>query len=154
MAMLRGGCHCGRVRYEAHGTPFHQTICHCVDCRRVAGAPCVAWFSVRTADLRFVAGEPRRYASSARAERGFCGDCGTPLTFQDHGLPDEIDVTTCSLDEPERMPPEDHVRAARKLPWIHLADGLPRYPGTRTEGMAGTAPPATPSAPSNEGSAP
>jgi hypothetical protein len=133
-SLLAGGCHCGKVRYEAHGRTFHPTICHCVDCRRVVGAPCVAWFSVERHGFRIVAGEMRRYASSARAERGFCADCGTSLTFQAHDLPGEIDVTTASLDNPERVPPADHTRTARRLGWMRFADGLPAYPGTRAKG--------------------
>lgn len=32
--MLKGGCFCGAVRYEAEGEPFHETNCHCSICRR------------------------------------------------------------------------------------------------------------------------
>jgi hypothetical protein len=41
--MLTGGCYCGAVRYETDGEPFHETICHCADCRRIVGAASVAW---------------------------------------------------------------------------------------------------------------
>ncbi len=43
--MLRGGCFCGNIRYEAVGTPFNETNCHCSICRRTTGAPFVTWFS-------------------------------------------------------------------------------------------------------------
>jgi hypothetical protein len=130
--MITGGCFCGRIRYEARGEPFNATICHCADCRRVTGAPVVAWFSVMPSALRFVSGEPKRFASSAAVVRSFCPDCGTPLTFQHRGFPAEIDITTCSLDDPELVPPRDHVRTRRRLSWIHLADGLPKHPASRS----------------------
>ena len=133
-AVLTGGCHCGAVRYEAQGEPFHATVCHCGDCRRVAGAPMVAWFSVARAGFRVVSGAMRIYASSARAERGFCGDCGTTLTFAEHGLPGEIDVATASLDDPALVPPADHVQFGSRLLWVVPGDGLPRFPRTRDEG--------------------
>ena len=129
--MVTGGCFCGRVRYEAHGTPFHMTICHCADCRRATAAPMVAWFSIDPAGLRFASNEPKRFASSARAVRSFCPECGTPLTFQYNDAPHEIDIATCSLDDPERVPPRDHVRAASRLSWVRLADGLPEFPVLR-----------------------
>ncbi len=132
--MLTGGCFCGRIRYEVHGTPFHAAICHCSDCRRVAGAPLVAWFSVAPSGLRFVSDVPKRFASSAKAVRSFCSDCGTPLTFQHQDLPAEIDITTCSLDDPELVPPLDHVRTNGRLSWMRVDDDLPKYPFARSGG--------------------
>ena len=130
MSGLAGGCFCGHVRYVARGTPFNSTVCHCVDCRRAAGSPTVAWFTVRPGELEFTAGEPRRFASSPGAERSFCPQCGTPLTFRHEGL-DEVDVTTCSLDDPDAVPPADHTRFAGKLGWDVPGDTLPRFPGKR-----------------------
>lgn len=134
--ILHGGCACGAVRYEVKSTPFHRTLCHCADCRRAAGAPAVAWFSVRAGALAFVQGAPALYRSSPPVERGFCGRCGTQLTYRHDASRDEVDVTTCSLDDPEACAPEDHTFAVRRLHWLQLADGLPTYPRTRGEGGA------------------
>lgn len=135
MTTLTGGCACGAVRYAIDGTPFHSTLCRCVDCRRAAGAPAVAWFSVRAGELHWTGGRPRIRRSSDHAERGFCGDCGTPLTYRSDAGPDEIDVTTCSLDRPEAVAPLDHTFAGQGLDWLKLAEGLPSYPRTRAEGQ-------------------
>ncbi len=132
--MLTGGCLCGQVRYEADGAPFHATVCHCINCRGATAAPSVAWFSVMSPALRFLAGEPRHYSSSPGVRRSFCPNCGTPLTFQRTDLTDEIDVTTCSLDDPEKVPPRDHVRTRSKLSWVRVDDGLPAFPETRSGG--------------------
>ena len=129
--MLEGGCLCGHIRYEAGGTPFHPTMCHCSMCRRAAGAPMVAWFSVPRSEYRLVAGAPTRFASSPGAIRTFCPRCGTPLTFESDNYPEEIDITTASLDDPEAMPPEDHTRTATRLRWVQLGDGRPAYPDRR-----------------------
>ena len=74
-------------------------------------------------------GEPRRYESSARAVRTFCGRCGSPLTFRHHGRPHEIDVTTATFDEPERLPPTKHIFTASRIKWLHIDDGLPVHEG-------------------------
>lgn len=129
--VLTGGCFCGRVRYEITGQPFHSTICHCADCRKASAAPFVACFSVKRAGFRLTRGTPRAFASSAWGTRRFCPDCGTPLTFVHADWPDDIDVTTCSLDTPASVPPTDHVRTASQLCWIHLADDLPKHAGPR-----------------------
>jgi hypothetical protein len=129
--MLTGGCFCGRIRYEVVGSPFNETNCHCSTCRRTTGAPFVAWFSVRRSQFRIVSGTPTLFNSSDTARRGLCPQCGTQLTFENRELPDEIDITTCSLDDPERVPPKDHTRTSSKLSWISLSDGLPKYPEWR-----------------------
>jgi hypothetical protein len=71
--MLTGGCFCGAIRYEARGTPFHETSCHCSICRRTTGAPFVTWFSVRSPDFRIIQGNrrgSRQRRPCARSARG------------------------------------------------------------------------------------
>lgn len=134
--MLKGGCYCGAVRYEAAGKPFNETSCHCSICRRTSGAPFVAWFSVRRADFRLVAGTPVGFDSTPKARRTFCGRCGTPLTFQGTETPGEIDITTASLDDPNAVPPKDHTRTSSRLSWVRLADGLPEHREARISGSS------------------
>ena len=131
---LQGGCFCGAVRYEADGEPFNSTLCHCSDCRKSSGAPAVAWFSVRRAELRWTTQPPFMFRSSAHALRGFCPSCGASLVFEDEEWPDEVDITTASLDDPDQMPPRDHTFVRSRLRWMDLHDGLPEYQRTRTEG--------------------
>ena len=130
--MLTGGCYCGQIRYEAGGAPFHETNCHCSICRRTTGAAFVTWFSVPRSQFRLVSGEPTQFRSTSRGSRSFCPQCGTQLTFAHDDFPDEIDVTTCSLDDPDALPPKDHMYLSSKLQWVELADGLPGYPESRT----------------------
>lgn len=129
--MLTGGCLCGAVRYEAGGTPFHPVICHCRMCRRAAGAPVMAWFSVDRSAFRFTATAPAAYRSSEHATRQFCAQCGTQLTFESDQHSKEIDIASASLDDPEQVPPADHVHDGTRLSWIRVEDGLPRYPAAR-----------------------
>jgi hypothetical protein len=121
------------VRFEADGAPSHETNCHCSICRRTTGAPYVAWFTVPRVRFRLVQGRPSRFESTAKGTRTFCPTCGTQLTFEHADAPRAIDVTTCSLDDPERVPPKDHTRTSSKLPWVELADDLPRYPEARPD---------------------
>ena len=129
--MLQGGCFCGRVRYEVKGELFNRTNCHCSICRRTSGAPFVTWFTVAQGNFHWLSGQPAAFESSPGVTRAFCRDCGTALTFARSDIDGEIDVTTCSLDAPAEVPPEDHVFTAGKLPWIKLSDGLPQHSGVR-----------------------
>ena len=125
--MLQGGCYCGWIRYETAAEPFHQTNCHCSICRRTTGGTFVSWFSVPKAELNIISGHPARFDSSEHGSRTFCPRCGTQLTFEDARYPKEIDITTSSLDDPERVPPEDHTRTSSKIGWLRLGDDLPQF---------------------------
>jgi hypothetical protein len=63
----------------------------------------------------------------------FCGTCGTPLVFEHRAFPEELDITLCSLDEPESIPPRDHTYLRSRLSWIDRMDGLGRYAEARGE---------------------
>lgn len=101
----------------------------CSICRRTSGATFVSWFTVSRDAFRFVAGEPAMFRSSTYALRTFCPRCGTPLTFASDRTPDEVDVTTGSLDDPAQVAPRAHIHTGSKLAWVELSDGLPQFVG-------------------------
>jgi hypothetical protein len=127
-SMHEGGCLCGAVRYRASGAPRALTLCHCRSCRRASGAPSVAWAVFNAGDFEFTTGEPARFQSSPSVERTFCAQCGTPLTYQQQTRADSIDVTTVSLDEPDRFAPEFEIWVEHKIAWETLDPKLPHYP--------------------------
>lgn len=127
MATLAGGCLCGGVRYEVEGAPTNTMVCHCRTCRRAAGAPVVAWVTFPRGRLRFVRGEPATFHSTPPVTRTFCRDCGTPLTYAHADSPEAVDVTTCSLDEPEAFPPTHHSWLSHHVAWVRFGDGLPTF---------------------------
>jgi hypothetical protein len=122
-----GGCFCGHIRYLIRGEASSATICHCSMCRRASGAPCVAWATFASPQIEWLAGTPREFASSDKAVRSFCGECGTALTFRLLENAAETDVTLGSLDRPELIFPRDHTYTAAQVAWLRLADGLPRF---------------------------
>jgi hypothetical protein len=122
---ITGGCQCGAVRYIAH-EPLHRThYCHCRMCQRATGNLFAALAGVSKNRLEWTKGQPKFFASSTMAERGFCEHCGTPLTFAYHEAA-RIYVTIGSLDHPERAIPERHYGIESQLPWLHIHDDLPR----------------------------
>ena len=70
--------------------------------------------------FQFVKGTPRRYRTETGAQRTFCSRCGTSLTWEHDKRPDEIDITTGSLDHPEDFPPTKDVYPEERLPWVNL----------------------------------
>lgn len=129
---VTGGCACGAVRYEATGRPSNTMVCHCRTCRRVSGAPVVAWVTFDRAAFQFTAGTPARFHSSPPVTRSFCAACGTPLTYETTQYPTTIDLTTCTLDDPNAFPPTHHSWLSHDVGWVQFGDGLPAFPEFRT----------------------
>ena len=117
---IPGGCYCGKIRFRATGPILSQANCHCANCRRAAGAQAVAWITVKSSDFQFTKGQPKQYRTDTDAERTFCADCGTSLTYEHPRRPGEIDITTGSLDQPENFAPTRDVFADEKLSWVPL----------------------------------
>lgn len=117
---ITGGCYCGAVRYRATGKTLYRANCHCANCRRAIGAQAVAWITVRLSNFAFEHGTPTRYRTDTGAWRTFCNRCGTSLTYEHDKRPNEIDLTTGSLDRPEDFAPTKDVFPEEKLPWMAL----------------------------------
>jgi hypothetical protein len=124
---FEGGCLCGAVRYLATAAPVRGVICHCPMCRRHSGAPALAFVHFPANQFSWTRGEPRLYASSEFARRGFCGTCGSTLSMHEDVLADRMLIAVGSLDEPARAKIEDHVWTKDQLPWFRIDDGLPRF---------------------------
>ena len=123
--MPRGQCHCGAVRFEMSAETIHQALCHCTDCRRVAGAPMVAWGLVKDDQLT-VEGETREYASSENGRRHFCPNCGTALFYTNAVIfPGQTDVQIATLDDPDAIPPQAQIQIAERIGWMAQAHELP-----------------------------
>ena len=127
--VLTGGCQCGAVRYALYAMPERAGICHCRMCQKAVGGPFASWAPVRGIHLTWKRGTITTFASSSTTRRGFCGKCGTPLTFQ-YIDSDWIGVTIGSLDRPQDIPPTLSFGIESRLGWLDQIDSLP---GSTTE---------------------
>lgn len=116
---IAGGCQCGAVRFalESFG---RASICHCRMCQKAFGS----FFGplVSANGLRWTRGEPKRFASSNLIRRGFCADCGTPLTYEWEG---GTEIAIGALDDVSLAPPVIEVNPESKVSFFdsltHLA---------------------------------
>lgn len=122
---LSGGCLCGAVRYEIDHDGETGSLCHCTMCRRQSGGAFMGFVTVPRAHVRMT-GELKIHRSSDIGLRGFCPECGTPITM-DYPFEDGMTgIVTGSLDDPEAVPPVLHWGVESMLSWLKLADDLPR----------------------------
>ena len=122
-----GHCLCKKVGYSIAGEVRNLCYCHCESCRRAAGSVSVAWGTVDYSHFRITKGQLATVNSSQGVERGFCGDCGSALTYRHQLRSNEIDFTLATLEQPSAMAPQSHIWVQDKLPWVKIADGLPQY---------------------------
>ena len=116
---LTGGCQCGAVRFLVAALG-RASMCHCRMCQKAFGG--IGGALVTAKGLTWTRGAPKRFRSSNLVHRGFCGDCGTPLTFETDGA---IDVAIATFDEPGGIAPVIQLDPEARLSW---ADGLPYLP--------------------------
>ena len=118
------------MRYRVEGAPLWVAHCHCTSCRRNTGAALATFVGVSRDRFRITQGEPASYNSSPGVTRRFCTRCGTPLTYEATRYSDEVHVLIGGFDTPAAFTPTLHVWTAEQLPWLHLADELPRFAAT------------------------
>lgn len=121
-----GGCQCGAVRFRIEGPLGDASICHCRMCQKAFGGFYAPLVSLRDAKLTWTRGAPKRFKSSNLVQRGFCGDCGTPLTYE---APDGIAIAIGAFDQPDVIAPVVQWGIEAKLPYV---DSLSTIPGHGT----------------------
>jgi len=112
-----GGCQCGAVRYALLAEPADPHICHCRMCQKAFGSFFAPLTGVAQTDFALMRGALAIFRSSDLAERGFCANCGTPLTFHYVDSP-RIAVAIGSLDHPELVPPRMQYGTEARMPWF------------------------------------
>jgi hypothetical protein len=138
MTTIRGSCLCGGVQFQITGPLSSPLNCHCSLCRKQHAAPYRSRARVRIKDLQWLQGENlvKYYQTPGGYQRGFCGECGSPIlnrtapnskraaqspqSLSQYGIPLAI------LDE-SPVRPECHVFVGSKAPWFEITDKLPQY---------------------------
>jgi hypothetical protein len=76
-------------------------------------------------------GAPKHFRSSNKVRRGFCGDCGTPLTYEPDGF--DVELAICTLDDAAAVAPVIQIGTESRLPWVA---GLASLPGRSDDELA------------------
>ncbi|MFQ5785561.1 MAG: GFA family protein [Alphaproteobacteria bacterium] len=124
-----GGCLCGAVRYQVRGPLRNVVNCHCGQCRRSHGHY-AAYSAVARGDLVLTEDRGLKwYASSDKARRGFCAECGASL-FWEPTAGDHTAIAAGSLDRWDGLRTVAHIFTADAAPYYEIADDLERWPGS------------------------
>ena len=99
LVVHRGGCHCGRVRFEVSAPARIEALdCNCSICRMSGFLHLI----VPASRFRLVTGEDAltEYTfNTGAAKHRFCSSCGVKSFYVPRSHPDGIDVNVRCLDE-------------------------------------------------------
>ena len=120
-----GGCQCGAVRYVFYATLENAHVCHCRMCQRATGGVFASLAGGSADNFAWTRGTPKFFASSNLAQRGYCADCGTPLSFKYELPASRLYVTIGSLDRPQDVTLEKQFGIESRLPWVEFCEDVP-----------------------------
>jgi hypothetical protein len=124
-----GGCHCGRITFEAEVDPAKVLICHCTDCQSLSGSAFRTVVRVPAAAFRLLSGEPRIYVKQAqsgkRLAQAFCADCGSPIYGSHAGDdPKFYGIRVGTLRQRGELSPKLQIWCRSALPWVGNLDAI------------------------------
>lgn len=131
MSGFTGGCACGRIRYDCSEQPIVQLICHCRDCQRASGSAFAAVLVVPSDRIKF-SGSGLKYHtvkgdSGRTMQRGFCSECGSPVSIRRPETPLVEFLQAASLDDPSIFHPNCEVWVSSAHPWHPIDDSLKQF---------------------------
>jgi hypothetical protein len=123
-------CRCGALRAVLASPPVLQLVCHCTDCRAVAGTAVSNFVFFRARDAQVSGQAVRRefVADSGHATvRECCAQCGDMLIDRTAGFPKVIGIVAERLDPPFTFEPQHHVWTDSRLPGVEIPPGVTAY---------------------------
>lgn len=126
---IRGGCHCGQVRYTVTEAPVTQLICHCRPClERTGPVTGVMFVSKAACDIT---GDTRIHndvgGSGCAIETHRCSNCGSAIGWWAEKVPLMWLVTAASLDDDSDFTPAFHQWVSQRPRWVSIDDSLPQF---------------------------
>jgi len=130
---LEGGCDCGSLRYRMETAPLFVHCCHCRWCQRESGASFALNAMIEADRITLLRGEPEIVDTPSASGKGQriarCPACRIAVWSNYAGAgPSVRFVRVGTLDQPDRLPPDIHIFAASKQPWVVLPEGIPAVP--------------------------
>ena len=109
------------------GEPTPVTYCHCSKCRRWHGHV-GAYTAVVREGFRLVEERGLKwYVVNETVRRGFCGECGSSLLWDEEGEP-RMSICAGTMDAPTGLTSKAHIYVGSKGDYYPLADdGLLQY---------------------------
>jgi hypothetical protein len=127
---IDGGCHCGRITYEADIDPAKVGVCHCTDCQTLSGSAFVVYVPVPKEALT-LRGEPKLYVKTAesgsRRAQAFCPECGTRIYASADTDPQVFNLRIGTVRQRASLAPKTQLWCRSALPWTMDLGSIKRH---------------------------
>ena len=122
MIKHQGGCHCGKVRFQAEADPWMVFQCNCMRCRRLLGTMAVFVIFDDSANVQF-SGETSEYVTKGESglpvRHYFCPVCGAMIQVEaDAYNMGGAGIILGAFDDPHQFKPEWETYTELKLNWL------------------------------------
>jgi hypothetical protein len=128
---IDGGCHCGRISFEADIDPEKVGACHCTDCQTLSGSAFTAFVQVTREDFR-LRGQPKVYVKTAesgnRRAQAFCPECGTRLYASAEKDPQVFNLRLGTVRQRAALAPKFQCWCRSSLPWVMNLSAVRQFP--------------------------
>jgi hypothetical protein len=130
---LEGGCVCRLIRYQMVTAPLIVHCCHCRWCQRESGASFALNAMIEAERVVNLGGQPEMIDTPSNSGKGQqitrCPTCRVAVWSHYAGAGPLIRfVRVGTLDAPDYLPPDIHIFAASKQPWLQLPADVPAVP--------------------------
>lgn len=125
-----GGCHCGKITYEADIDPDKVGLCHCTDCQTLTSSAFSLFVPVPKEKFR-LRGEPRVYVKTAesgnRRAQAFCPECGTRIYASAEKDPLVFNLRLGTVRQRAALSPRVQLWCRSALPWVNGLSSVPQH---------------------------
>ncbi|KXS96674.1 hypothetical protein AC578_4396 [Pseudocercospora eumusae] len=123
-----GRCLCGTVKYELSGAalkPYYNTVCHCLNCRRVTGSAFLCASICPRDGFRITAGEEHQNVyvdtnteSGTSLRRVSCDQCASKLFTYTPLWHEIVSVAAGTLDDFDAWTPDTEQWCIDRVPFV------------------------------------
>jgi hypothetical protein len=132
MSQIKGGCLCGKIRYESNAQPVMVAICHCTHCQKQSGSAFSVNLGLPKGSLKFIKGETSVYqdkgSSGMPVYRHFCSSCGSPIYSDVAAVPQLDFLKSGTLDDVSWVKPSVSIWCESALNWVVNPSGVASFP--------------------------
>ena len=136
---IDGGCHCGKITFEAEADPEKVAVCHCTDCQHMSGAPFNAVVQVLEKDFTLKSGALKMYVKTAESgnkrAQMFCPNCGSRIYATSVEAPPDgetriFGVRLGSVNQRAQLTPKRQIWHRSAQPWVKDLADIPSFDTT------------------------